>query len=166
MKKIICICLLFFTYHYCAFATTYPQPPQKVQSLIPQMNNTSKDELAEIQTLSTNKTKDALAFQDAVIQAAQNHDQIELQALIHKMKKFVEDFNQDLDALTLKSPEANSIRSKIKQINNLGIKLSEEAVKDSPDLDNIKALQAEINELQQLLSTEIIHVQNKIDIAK
>ncbi|WP_372403849.1 hypothetical protein ACDW34_01205 [Acinetobacter piscicola] len=130
------------------------------------MNKTSKDELAEIQTLSTNKTKDALAFQDAVIQAAQNHDQIELQALVHKMKKFVEDFNQDLDALTLKSPEANSIRSKIKQINNLGIKLSEEAVKDSPDLDNIKALQAEINELQQLLSTEIIHVQNKIDIAK
>lgn len=125
-----------------------------------------KSDLTQIQTLSTTKAKEALEFQNEVTQAAQKNDKAALQAIIGKMKAYVNGFNADLDALSLKSSEADSIRNKMKESNNLGVELSEAGLASSPDMTKITALQNQATELQQALLTEMQALQNKANTAK
>ncbi len=163
MKKIFFLFVFLFIQVSVVSATTIPLQPKRTQPLIPQANTVIKDEFSTIEKLSAHKAKEALTLQNEVIQAAQKSDKAALQMIVNRMKKFVEDFNQELDTLTLKSPEVNSIRTKTKQINNLSIQLSEEGLRHSPDWEKIEELQVEAIELKEILSTEILNVQNKID---
>lgn len=125
-----------------------------------------KSDLIQIQTLSTNKAKEALAFQNEVTQAAQKNDKAALQGIVEKMKSYTEGFNKELDALTLKSSEVDAVRSKMKEANNLGVELSEAGLKNPPDMNEINTLQKKATEMQQALLTEMQNLQTKANTAK
>lgn len=125
-----------------------------------------KSDLIQIQTLSTNKAKEALQFQQEVTQAAQKNDKAALQSIVDKMKSYTEGFNKELDALILKSSEADAIRTKMKEGNNLGTELSEEGLKNPPDMDKITELQKKATELQQSLLNDMQALQTKANTAK
>lgn len=125
-----------------------------------------KSDLTQIQTLSTAKAKEALEFQNEVTQAAQKNDKAALQGVVDKMKSYVDGFNKDLDALTLKSTEVDSIRGKMKESNNLGVELSQAGIASSPDMAKITELQKKATELQQGLLTDMQALQTKANAAK
>lgn len=124
-----------------------------------------KSDLAQIQTLSTTKAKEAIDFQNEVMQAAQKGDKTALEGVVNKMKTYVAGFNKDLDGLALKSSEAVSVREKIKEANNLGVEMSEAGLTSSPDPKKIEQLQKKGTELQKSLLTEMQALQTKANTA-
>lgn len=143
-----------------------PVATQATVSLSKDVAADIKSDLTQIQTLSTNKAKEALEFQNEVTQAAQKNDKAALEGIVEKMKSYTENFNKELDALTLKSSEVDAVRSKMKEANNLGVELSEAGLKNPPDMNEINALQKKATEMQQALLTEMQTLQNKANAAK
>lgn len=125
-----------------------------------------KSDLMLIQNMSTTKAKEALTFQSEVTQAAQKGDKAALQGIVGKMKTYVDSFNADLDALSLKSSEVDSVRKKMKESNNLGVELSEAGLSSTPDMNKITELQKKATELQQSLLTDMQNLQNTANTAK
>lgn len=125
-----------------------------------------KSDLEQIQLLSTNKAKEATAFQSEVMQASQSGDKNALKGIVEKMKTYVSGFNKDLDGLTLKSSEVASIRDKMKESNNMGVEMSELGLASTPDPKKIMDLQKKGTELQQSLLTEMQALQVKVSSAK
>ncbi|NHB59350.1 hypothetical protein [Acinetobacter shaoyimingii] len=122
-----------------------------------------KNDLTQLQTLSNAKSQEALKFQDEANKAAEQGKAPELTAVVNKMESFVVSFNKDLDALPIKSKEADSIRSKMKQSNDLGLELAKASIKTPPDMDKINALQKKAVDLQQELMTEMQTLEVKVN---
>ncbi len=119
-------------------------------------------DLDKIQTLSNAKAQEALKFQNDVMQAAQKGDKAALDAVVDSMDKYVDSFNDELEALDLKSAEADSIRDKMKESNDLGLDLAEAGVETPPNMEKITELQKKATELQQSLLQEMQTLQTKV----
>jgi len=124
-----------------------------------------KHDLTAIQTISTAKAKEALDFQTEVMQAAQKGDKNALKTVVDKMKIYVEGFNKALDDIAVKSSEVSAIREKMKQVNLLGVEMSELGLSGTPDQQKIMDLQKKGTELQQSLLTEMQTLQAKVAAA-
>lgn len=124
-----------------------------------------KSDLTAIQTISTEKSKEALNFQTEVMQASQKNDKEALKGIVDKMKTYVESFNKDLDNLALKSSEVVSVRDKMKEANKLGVEMSEAGISGAPDPQKIMELQKKGTELQKSLMTEMQALQAKVNAA-
>lgn len=120
-----------------------------------------RNDLSQIQTLSDAKTKEALTFQNEVTQAAQQGDQAALNAVVVQMGQYVESFNQDLEALKIKSSEADSLRKKMEAANSLGLELAQAGIKTPPDLKKLNVLQDQATDLQQSLQQQMQSLQAK-----
>ncbi|MFH7765972.1 hypothetical protein [Acinetobacter sp. BSP-28] len=125
-----------------------------------------KNDLIEIQTLSQNRSKEALDLQNKANQAAQKNDKAALNTIIAEMKTYIANFNQDLDALALKSTELDKVREKIKESNNLGIELSEESIAEKPDMKKIAELRDQATQLQKELVADMQALENKVKTAQ
>lgn len=126
------------------------------------VNEDIRLDLETIQSLSNAKAQEALKFQEDVMQAAQKADKAEIGRVVASMDNYVDKFNDELDALQLKSSEADSIREKMKESNDLGLDLAEAGVETPPDMDKINALQKEASELQQTLVQDMQRLQNQV----
>ena len=73
-----------------------------------------KSDLDQIQMLSNKNSQEALGLQNKANQAAQKGDKAALTSTVAQMKTYINKFNQELDALKLKSSEVNVVRDKIK----------------------------------------------------
>ena len=122
-----------------------------------------KSDLTAIQTVSTNKSKEALSFQTEISQAAKTGDKNALKGIVEKMKTYVESFNNDLDALTIKSAEVASVRDKMKESNKLGVEMSELGLSGSADSQKVMEIQKKGIALQQSLMTEVQALQAKVN---
>lgn len=125
-----------------------------------------KNDLVEIQTLSNNRSKEALDLQDKANQAAQKGDKASLRTTVAEMKTYIANFNRDLDALALKSTELDKVREKIKESNNLGIELSEESIAEKPDMKKIDELRNRAMQLQKELVADMQALENKVKTAQ
>ena len=81
------------------------------------------------------------------------------------MEKYVDSFNDDLEALKLKSTEANGLRDKMKDSNELGLELAEAGVETKPDMNKVNELQKKAVDLQQSILTDMQALQAKIKAA-
>ena len=141
MKKVLIatLCASAFALTACdkkpADATSASDSKPAAAAVTLSSNNAAdiKSDLAQIQTLSTTKAKEAIDFQNEVMQAAQKGDKAALEGVVGKMKTYVDGFNKELDGLALKSSEAVSVREKIKESNNLGVEMSETGLESKPD---------------------------------
>lgn len=124
-----------------------------------------KNDLNQIQTLSNSRAKEAAALQEKANQAAQKGDKASLNSIVAEMKSYIARFNQDLDALSLKSTELDAVRGKIKESNNIGIELSEASIANTPDTKKITELQNRATALQKELVTEMQALQTKAQTA-
>ncbi|WP_445114619.1 hypothetical protein [Acinetobacter sp. WZC-1] len=126
-----------------------------------------KSDLTQLETLSSIKAREESVFRDEVTQAVQKKDDPHaLNTIVAKMKSYVEGFNQDLDALTLKSTEANALRDKMKQSNHLGLELSEAGIARPLDINKINALQQQATELELDLMADKQTLQIKAGTAR
>lgn len=121
-----------------------------------------RSDLDAIQTLSNSKAQEALKFQTDVTQAAQKGDKAALDQVVKSMDQYVDDFNDALDDLKLKSAEGISLKDKMKEANELGLDLAEEGVKMPPDNNKVMELQNKSTQLQQELLKEMQALQNKV----
>jgi hypothetical protein len=124
-----------------------------------------KNDLNQIQTLSTSRTKEASDLQNKANEAAQKGDKASLNTIVAEMKTYIGRFNQDLDALNLKSSEVDAVREKIKESNNVGIELSEASIATTPDTKKITELQNRATALQKELVSETQALQSKAKTA-
>ena len=124
-----------------------------------------KNDLNQIQTLSTSRTKEASDLQNKANEAAQKGDKASLNTIVAEMKTYIGRFNQDLDALNLKSSEVDAVREKIKESNNVGIELSEASIATTPDTKKITELQNRATALQKELISETQALQSKAKTA-
>ncbi|WP_425918313.1 hypothetical protein [Acinetobacter sp. TSRC1-2] len=124
-----------------------------------------KNDLNQIQTLSNSRTKEASDLQNKANEAAQKGDKASLNTIVAEMKTYIGRFNQDLDALNLKSSEVDAVRKKIKESNNVGIELSEASIATTPDTKKITELQNRATALQKELVSETQALQNKAKTA-
>lgn len=122
-----------------------------------------KTDFAALQTMSTDKAKEALSFQTEIMQAAQTGDKAALTGMVDKLKTYVEGFNKDLDNLALKSSEVASLRDKMKESNQLGLEMSEAGLSDKPDAEKIMELQKKATEVQHSIITETQALQSKVN---
>lgn len=122
-----------------------------------------KSDLNQIETLSNTKAQEALKFQNEVNEAAQKGEKSALDAVVVKMDTYVAAFNKDLDALKLKSSEADSLRGKMKESNDLGLELAKAGVENPPNMTKITELQKKATDLQQALLTEMQTLQVKVN---
>lgn len=122
-----------------------------------------RSDLDQIQTLSNAKAQEALKFQNEVTQAAQKGDKAALDQVVEQMDQYVDSFNDDLEALNLKSHEGDALREKMKDSNELGLELAEEGVKTPPNTDKINALQKKATDLQQSLLQDMQSLQSKVN---
>lgn len=124
-----------------------------------------KNDLNQIQTLSTSRTKEASDLQNKANEAAQKGDKASLNTIVAEMKTYIGRFNQDLEALNLKSSEVDAVREKIKESNNVGIELSEASIATTPDTKKITELQNRATALQKELVSETQALQSKAKTA-
>lgn len=142
---------------------TQTAPATVVTSLSNGVVDDIRTDLDQIQTLSNTKAQEALKFQNDVMQAAQKGDKAALDAVVDSMEKYVDSFNDELEALNLKSSEADSIRDKMKESNDLGLDLAEAGVENPPNMEKITELQKKATELQQSLLQDMQALQTKIN---
>ncbi|OTG86448.1 hypothetical protein B9T31_08120 [Acinetobacter sp. ANC 4558] len=168
MKKLLIstLCISAFALTACDKKTENVKPTiaeNSTVSIVYSDNVTAdmNNDLEKIQTLSNTKAQEALKFQTDLAQAAQTGEKSALEKVIQHMTTYVEGFNKDLDALTLKSNEGNALRTKMKEVNHLSIELAEMSMKNPPDIEKITALQKKSVELQQSLLQEIQAIQTK-----
>lgn len=124
-----------------------------------------KADLAQLETLSNTKAQEALSFQTEVSKAAQSGDPKALEAVVTKMDQYMDQFNDELDALKLKSTEAANLREKMKDSNELGLELAEEGIKKSPNMEKINELQKKGVDLQQTILKDMQDLQTKVNTA-
>ena len=124
-----------------------------------------KNDLNQIETLSTSRTQEASALQNKANEAAQKGDKTSLNTIVAEMKTYIGRFNQDLDALNLKSSEVDALRKKIKESNNVGVEFSEASIANTPDKKKITELQNRVAALQKELVSETQALQNKAKTA-
>lgn len=124
-----------------------------------------KTDLAQLEMLSNTKAQEALSFQTEVTQAAQSGDQKALEGVVDKMEKYMDTFNDDLDALKLKSTEASNLREKMKQSNELGVELAEAGIEKNPNMEKINELQKKGVELQESILKDMQDLQSKVNMA-
>lgn len=141
-----------------------PTATETVQSntLSTNVNADIQHDLDLLDQISNTKAQEALAFQNEVTQAAQNNNKAELDAVVEKMDNYVDQFNDDLDKLALKSTEGASLRDKMKESNELGLDLAEAGVKEKPDMNEITELQKKAVELQQSLLQDMQNLKNQV----
>ncbi|EZQ03015.1 MULTISPECIES: hypothetical protein [unclassified Acinetobacter] len=141
-----------------------PTAAETVQSntLSTNVNADIQHDLDLLDQISNTKAQEALAFQNEVTQAAQNNNKAELDAVVEKMDNYVDQFNDDLDKLALKSTEGASLRDKMKESNELGLDLAEAGVKEKPDMNEITELQKKAVELQQSLLQDMQNLKNQV----
>ena len=142
--------------------TSTTTAPTTVTALTNGVDADIRADLDKIQTLSNAKAQEALKFQNDVMQAAQKGDKAALDAVVDSMDKYVDSFNDELEALDLKSSEADSIRDKMKESNDLGLDLAEAGVETPPNMEKITELQKKATELQQSLLQEMQTLQTKV----
>ncbi len=171
MKKLLIasLCMTAFTLTACDKKTndsTTVQPEAQAPATMTALSNNVvadiKSDLEQIETLSNTKAQEALSFQTEVTQAAQNSDKKALEAVVDKMEKYVDSFNHDLEALKLKSNEADALRDKMKDSNDLGLELAEAGVETKPDMNKVTELQKKAVELQQSILTDMQALQAKV----
>lgn len=147
-------------------AATPPTSTQPATAALSSNNATDiKNDLKQIETLSNSRAKEASALQNKANEAAQKSDKASLNAIVADMKTYIARFNQDLDALKLKSSELDAVRDKIKESNNIGIELSEASIANTPDSKKITELQNRATKLQKELVTEMQALQTKAKTA-
>lgn len=143
--------------------------PASTQPATPTLSSNNaadiKNDLNQIQTLSTSRTKEASDLQNKANEAAQKGDKASLNTIVAEMKTYIGRFNQDLDALNLKSSEVDAVREKIKESNNVGIELSEASIATTPDTKKITELQNRATALQKELVSETQALQSKAKTA-
>lgn len=142
--------------------STTANAPAVIAALSHGVDADIRADLDKIQTLSNAKAQEALKFQNDVMQAAQQGDKAALDAVVKSMDQYVDRFNDELEALQLKSSEADSIRDKMKESNDLGLDLAEAGVETPPNMEKITELQKKATELQQALLQEMQTLQNKV----
>lgn len=127
-------------------------------------NNTAdiKADFAAIETLGTAKAKEALEFQNKIMQAAQTGGVEAVKETMTSMEKFTQDFNKDLDALTIKSTEVDSIRNKMKASNDTSLEMIKMTTSGKPDQNKIMELQKKATTIQQELITETQALKQKL----
>lgn len=147
-------------------AATPPASTQPATAALSSNNAADiKNDLKQIETLSNSRAKEASALQNKANEAAQKSDKASLNAIVADMKSYIARFNQDLDALKLKSSELDAVRDKIKESNNIGIELSEASIANTPDSKKITELQNQATQLQKELVTEMQALQTKAKTA-
>ena len=147
-------------------AVTPPASTQPATAALSSNNAADiKNDLKQIETLSNSRAKEASALQNKANEAAQKSDKASLNAIVADMKTYIARFNQDLDALKLKSSELDAVRDKIKESNNIGIELSEASIANTPDSKKITELQNRATQLQKELVTEMQALQTKAKTA-
>lgn len=135
---------------------------ETVQSFSNNVKEDIRSDLDQIEKLSNTKAQEALSFQNEVMEAAQKGDKAALDKVVDSMEKYVDNFNDELEALKLKSKEVDSIRNKMKESNELGLDLAEAGVETPPNVDKINELQKKATELQQALLQEMQTLQTQI----
>lgn len=144
--------------------TTTPTVATTTAALSQGVTEDIRTDLDQIHTLSNAKAQEALKFQNDVMQAAQKEDKAALDAVVDSMEKYVDDFNDELEALKLKSSEADSIRDKMKASNELGLDLAEAGIETPVDMNKITELQKKATELQQSLLQEMQTLQTQVSV--
>ena len=100
-------------------------------------------------------------FQKEVAAVVEKKDSIQLKAVLEKTETYVKQFNDELDALTLKSTEVDALRKKMQDANNLGIELTKESIETKPDSAKITELQNKAMELQKTIMADVTALEAK-----
>ena len=122
-------------------------------------------DLMAVQTLSNAKAQEAAEFQKEVTTALQQKDASQIKAMVDKTETYVDQFNDELDALTLKSEEVDALREKIKDANDLGVELTKESTEAKPDTAKITELQTKATELQKAIVADVAALEAKVKAA-
>ncbi|MFH7810128.1 hypothetical protein ACE01U_15900 [Acinetobacter sp. BSP-153] len=122
-------------------------------------------DLLAVETLSNAKAQEATAFQKEVAAVVEKKDSTQLKAVLEKTETYVKQFNDELDALTLKSTEVDALRKKMQDANNLGIELTKESIETKPDSAKITELQNNAMELQKTIMADVTALEAKVKAA-
>lgn len=181
MKKLLLttVCMATLTLAACEKKGTEPAVDQTTAAsevsskqanamAVQQSSNNVADiqaDLLAVQTLSSSKAQEAVEFQKEVSATLEKKDPKQIQVMVKKTEDYVKAFNQELDALTLKSTEVNAIRKKMQEANNLGIELTKESTRSTPDTNKIGKLQTQAAELQQSIIQDVNTLEAKTKAA-
>lgn len=145
------------------------QTEQQTQQAAPAPVSFSHDNVADIkadlkavQELSNKKAQEGVKFQEEAMEAAKSGKEEQIQAMVGKMKVFVDSFNNELSALSLKSAEVNDLRIKMIESNNYGLQLAQESVTKTPDEKKMNDLQKQVNDVQQQMLDIMQKLQAKV----
>ena len=169
MKKLLIatLCATAFTLTACDKKPT--ETNGTTAAAVSLSNNVAADiksDLTAIEALSTAKANEAIDFQTKMMASVQTGDKAALDTVLKDMKSFVDGFNKDLDALTLKSTEADATRNKMKEGNKLGVALTEEGMSAKPDTTKIQELTTKATELQKEMIADMQNLKTKAAEAK
>lgn len=139
----------------------------KIQTA-PLSSNKKQDIEADIAAIEHyGQSQEALAapLQQKLTEAMQQEDQTQLKALFPQFRQFVENSNQLLKQIPLKSSEVDKLREKMIENSVLGLQLSEIVLNSSlenPDPTKLEPLQQKAMQLQAELMTISQDIQQKI----
>lgn len=173
MKKLMLatLCASTFVLGACAKKPESAQhnDSQAQQQSAPATPTYSQDNVADIkadlkalQELSNKKAQEGVKFQEEAVEAEKSGKEDQIQAIVGKMKSFVDGFNMELTSLTLKSAEVNSLRIKMVESNNYGLELAQESIAKTPDEKKMTDLQKKVNDVQQQMLDIMQKLQAKV----
>lgn len=140
------------------------QTAEQTQQVTYSQNNVEhiKADLSTVETLSNKKAEEGLEFQNEAVKASQSGKDEDIQAVVNKMKTFVDGFNQELTALKLQSSEVNELRGKMIESNNLGLQLAQEGSSKAPNEQKIQQLQTQVTTTQEQMLDIMQKLQAKV----
>lgn len=122
-------------------------------------------DISAIQAFGMAQEQKAAPLEQRMDEAMQKQDQVALKSLFNEFRSFVEQSNNELSALKLKSTEANQLRGKMIESSLLGIEMSEILVSGSMeqvDQGKLQPLQEKVMKTQQELMAISQDIHTKI----
>lgn len=158
MKKLLIttLCISAFALTACdkktedSKATAAP-----VVSLSTNNNADIKSDLAALETLADTKAQEAMKAQEKFMTEVKTDEKGAVTNMLKEMTTFVDGYNSSLDALKLKSTEADAARKKMKELNTLTVQLGEAGMAEKPNQTVITQLTKNANDLQVQLQADM-----------
>lgn len=122
-------------------------------------------DIAALQSIQSLQATDHIDFRNDLLNVKNQGDQQAIKKHYAQMQAFVQQYDKELNQLSLKSAEADQFRTQLKAFNQLALRYSKLEIQERPDEKTLTELQTQIETSQQQLSSSYSQIEQKVSAA-